>query len=328
MATLFVDHREICLELDSGALAVRRAGELERRIPLGLIDRIVITADVQLSARLLAQLGDSGIGVLLHARRSKAWAVISGAPAGDARRRLGQARMAIEPAWKNLWARRWVLAKARGQARLLRLEAEARPQARAALWRAAERIERTIERLRQEDLTAESARGLEGAASAAHFEGLEALLAPSLGFHGRNRRPPRDPVNATLSLIYTMLYAAAVEAARAAGLDADIGYLHEPARGRAGLACDLVEPLRPLADRVAIRLFRNRTLRADHFHTEDGACLLGKAGRRAFYEAVEGDLSRFRLQLRRLAGVVAKAADAAGVEAAPQSPQLEGEFDS
>lgn len=164
MATLFIDHREISLELDSGALAVRRAGELERRIPLSLIDRIVITADVQLSARLLAQLGDSGIGVLLHASRSKAWAALSGVPAGDARRRLGQARMAIEPAWKNLWARRWVLAKARGQARLLRLEAEARPQARAALWRAAERIERTIERLRQEDLTAESARGLEGAA--------------------------------------------------------------------------------------------------------------------------------------------------------------------
>lgn len=312
MATLFVDHREITLELDSGALAVRRDGELERRIPLGLLERIVITADVRVSARLLAQLGEAGVGVLFLASRARAWALLAGVPAGDARRRLGQARMALEPQWKNLWARRWVLAKARGQARLLRTEAEGRVRERAALWRTAERIERTLERLREKDVTVETARGLEGAASAAYFEGLAELFAPSLRFRGRNRRPPRDPVNAALSLIYTMLYAGAVEAARAAGLDADIGYLHEPARGRAGLACDLVEPVRPAADGVVVRIFQERVLRADHFHIEDGACLLGKAGRRAFYEAVEGDLQRLRERLRRLARVVARAADAAG----------------
>lgn len=312
MATLFVDHREITLELDSGALAVRRGGELERRIPLGLLERIVITADVRMSAKLLAQLGEAGIGVLFQASRSRAWAVLAGVPAGDARRRLGQARMALEPRWKNLWARRWVLAKARGQARLLRAEAEERAKERAALWRAAERIERTVERLREEEVTVETARGLEGAASAAYFEGLAELFAPSLGFRGRNRRPPRDPVNAALSLLYTMLYARAMEEARAAGLDAEIGYLHEPARGRAGLACDLVEPVRPAADRVVVRLFQERVLRRDHFHTEDGACLLGKAGRKAFFEAVDEELQRLRERLRRLARVVARAADAAG----------------
>lgn len=311
MATLFIDHRGIGLELDHGALAIRREGALERRIPLTLLERVVISADVALSARLIARLGEAGVGLLVHASRSGAWAMVAGAPAGDAWRRLGQAKMALEPEWKGLWARRWVLAKARGQAQLLRTEAEARPQARAALMRAAEKIDRVVERLREEKLSAESARGLEGAASAAHFEGLEALFAPSLEFHGRNRRPPRDPVNAVLSLLYTLLYASAVEAALGAGLDAAIGYLHEPAPRRAGLACDLMEPLRPAADRVVVRLFREHTLRKDHFHAEDGACLLGKAGRKAFYEAVEPELARFRPRLQRLARVVARAADAA-----------------
>lgn len=312
MATLYIDHRDFELELDHGALGLRRAGALERRIPLALLERIVISADVRLSARLLALLAEAGVGVVLHASRSSAWAVLAGLPAGDAKRRLGQARMALEKDWKDLWARRWVLAKARAQAQLLRLEAEHRPSARAALLRCAERIEKVMDRLRAEKLAAESARGLEGAASAAHFQGLEALFPPSLEFHGRNRRPPRDPVNAALSLIYTLLYGAAVEAAVSAGLDAALGYLHEPAPGRAGLACDLVEPVRPAADRVIVRLFRERTLRKDHFHTEDGACLMGKAGRKAFYEAVEEDMARLRPRLQRLARLVAKAADAAG----------------
>ncbi len=65
-------------------------------------------------------------------------------------------------------------------------------------------------------------------------------------------------------------------------------------------------------------LFRVRLLRADHFRTEDGACLLGKAGRRAFYEAVEEPLQRMRARLMRLARAVARAADRVAAAAATE----------
>lgn len=309
MATLYVDHREIQLELDHGALALRRDGELQRRIPIAMLERVVISGDVGISARLIATLATAGVGMQFHAARAKAFAVVAGVPGGDGARRLGQARMALDLEWKQFWAKRWVRAKAMAQAHLLRAESERRAGARATLVASVERIERAMERLRTESVTVETVRGIEGAASAAYFEGLRCLFAPALEFRGRNRRPPRDPVNATLSLLYTMYYGAAVEAVVAAGLDPAIGYLHEPAPGRSGLACDLVEPMRPAADRLAVRLFHDRILRKDHFRMEKGACLLGKAGRQAFYESADEDLRRVRDKMRRLVGLVAKAAD-------------------
>jgi len=311
MTTLYIDRRGYELELDSGALAVRKDGELLKRLPVGLIERVVVASDILMSTRLMAALCDQGVGLLLYNARSGARAAFVGAPGGDARRRLGQAKMALQENLRSLWARRWVQAKALGQARLLRLEAERRPAVRAAILPQVARIDNAATRLRREELSVETTRGLEGAASAAYFEGLQHLFAQALGFHGRNRRPPQDPVNATLSLAYTLLYGAAVEAIAAAGLDPGLGYLHDPAHGRAALACDLMEPLRPAADQLVATLFRERTLRHDHFQQKDGACLLGKAGRRTFYEQVEQPMERFRNKLRALARVVARAADAA-----------------
>jgi CRISPR-associated protein Cas1 len=141
-------------------------------------------------------------------------------------------------------------------------------------------------------------RGHEGAAAAAYFSGLQPLFAPSLKFTGRNRRPPRDPVNAVLSLGYTLLHAEAVLQAHAAGLDPYVGFLHDLDYGRESLACDFVEPLRPVVDGLALRLFRERTVEAAHFSSVQGACLMGKAGRTRFYEAWEPVAEHLRKQLQ------------------------------
>lgn len=314
MATLYIDSGDIELEVDHGALALRRNGELLQRIPLLQLERCVIGPGVLLKSSMIARLAESGIGLLVAHPRRGAFAMMAGSPRGEAGRRLGQAAMALHASTQDRWARHWVRLKVTGQARLLKREAERDVAGRATLLRASAQILATAARLRDEPMTVESVRGIEGAASAAYFEALPEVFAPSLGFHGRNRRPPRDPVNACLSLIYTMLQGAAVEAALACGLDPDTGFLHEPAAGRASLACDLVEPLRPAADKLVIELFRLRTLRKEHFHTGDEGCLLGKAGRRAFYEAVEPPLGWMRTRLRRLARHVARAADSAYAE--------------
>jgi CRISPR-associated protein Cas1 len=144
----------------------------------------------------------------------------------------------------------------------------------------------------------EQIRGCEGAAAAAHFRALASVFAPALGFTGRNRRPPRDPVNAVLSLGYTLLHFDAVRACHMAGLDPLIGFYHRPAFGRESLACDLVEPLRPHFDRWAWEQFRSRALREDHFATSASGCQLGKAGRARFYADYEHAARPWRRWLR------------------------------
>lgn len=82
-----------------------------------------------------------------------------------------------------------------------------------------------------------------------------------------------------------------------AGLDPYVGFYHALDFGRESLACDLIEALRPHADRFVLGLFRDETLRAEDFSKTADACLLGKAGRGRFYAAFETRAELFRRQL-------------------------------
>ena len=107
-----------------------------------------------------------------------------------------------------------------------------------------------------------------------------------------------DPVNVCLSLGYTLLHAQAVQACTAAGLDPLLGFYHRPAIGRESLASDLMDPLRPAVDLWVWEQLRSRTLRDEHFSSDQGACLLGKAGRSIFYTQWEHAKQPLRRWLR------------------------------
>ena len=150
-------------------------------------------------------------------------------------------------------------------------------------------------------------RGLEGSAAAAYFAGFQRLFADSLDFNGRNRRPPRDPVNAFLSLSYTLIHNEAVRACHGAGLDPLLGFYHEPTYSRESLACDVIEPLRPHVDHWAWRLFRKRMLSASHFSRDGQSCLLNKNGRQTFFEDYEIHAAPWRRYLRLRSYQIARA---------------------
>jgi CRISPR-associated protein Cas1 len=104
-----------------------------------------------------------------------------------------------------------------------------------------------------------------------------------------------------LSLGYTLLHHIAVREVQIVGLDPLLGFLHVPERGRESLACDLVEPLRPHVEEWVWRALAERRLRGEHFTFEKGgACLLGKAGRQAFYDGFEPLAAALRRLLRRM----------------------------
>lgn len=101
----------------------------------------------------------------------------------------------------------------------------------------------------------ESLRGIEGTAAALYFRAFRAFLLDDLGFDGRNRRPPRDPVNCLLSFGYTLLLRHVDSAVRIAGLDPYLGCLHAPLDRRRSLSLDLMEEWRPvLVDGLVMRL--------------------------------------------------------------------------
>ena len=290
MSTLYIDRQGTELRTDNGVLHIETPdGTGNRRLPIKFIDRVVMRAETHFSSRVLCALAEAGSTVLaLGGRGGQQVAQLTGAPHGDARRRWQQVLSLSQPDACAALAKSFVVAKIRRQHSTLVSIAQARPDLRKPLRDGQATLDRILVSLRDPEsrLSLASIRGHEGAAAAAYFPAYFSAFAPSLAATTRNRRPPTDPVNATLSLSYTLLYSQATSACWSAGLDPALGALHTLSHARAALACDLMEPHRPGVDIWVWQLFRSETLRPEHFGRDGaGACPLGKAGRSRFYEA-------------------------------------------
>ena len=128
-------------------------------------------------------------------------------------------------------------------------------------------------------------------------------------FTKRNRRPPRDPVNALLSLGYSLLSKDLTHACTVVGLDPFLGYYHQPRFGRPALALDLMEPFRPLiVDSAVISALNQRMIQLRHFVRAGEAVALTAEGRKAFFQAYEQRMDQlvthplfgYRVSYRRL----------------------------
>jgi CRISPR-associated protein Cas1 len=140
--------------------------------------------------------------------------------------------------------------------------------------------------------------GLEGALAARYYANFAALLSPrdfrsDWDFTSRNRRPPKDPVNAMLSFGYAMLAKECTVALLAEGLDPWWGLYHQPRHGRPALALDLMEEFRPVVvDSAVIAAINNGMVTARDFTRSRAGCLLTDTGRKAFIRAYEARLDQ------------------------------------
>lgn len=302
MSTLYLDRKDLCLKLDSHCLALYEQGQKKGTIPFRLLEKIVVRGNVQLETRLLCALGEHKIDVLLLSGRNNQRRTMSFSHShNDVKRRLAQYQGYFMPAEQLQLARQLVLHKIINQHRFLTQTLPQRPDQRHALFSAINSISAIVQKLEALNTggcSLAQLRGYEGAAAATYFAAYTRLFPPSLNFNKRNKRPPKDPVNACLSLAYTLLHFEAVTVCRAAGLEPLLGFYHEPAFGRESLACDLIEPLRPRLDAFVWMLFRERQLRNDHFAEDDSRCLLNKAGRKCFYAQYEIFVRPLRRLLR------------------------------
>ncbi len=307
MSTLVLDKPELELRCDGAALALYEGGERRGTVPLALLERVVLLGSrIRLDSGVLARLGEAGVALAVLGRRGgQRLALALGPRHNDAALRLAQCAAALDAQTSLAYARDLIRAKLRAQRRTLTRMLATRADCRKPLTDALGALA-DIEASLAVAADAAAIRGCEGAAAAAHFRALAAVFPPSLGFCGRNRRPPRDPVNAALSLGYTLLHFDAVRACHVAGLDPLIGFYHRAAFGRESLACDLIEPLRPRLDEWVWDRFRGRTLREDHFATSAAGCQLQKAGRARFYADYERAARPWRRWLRSRCALLAR----------------------
>jgi CRISPR-associated protein Cas1 len=147
----------------------------------------------------------------------------------------------------------------------------------------------SMEKIKQEEKL-DTLRGLEGEAASIYFGVFDELILnqkEEFVFHGRNKRPPLDYMNAMLSFGYTLLANDCAGALEGVGLDSYVGFMHRDRPGRKSLALDLMEELRPvLVDRFVLTLVNNRQIKGEHFRTsESGAVEFTDIGKKKFLTA-------------------------------------------
>jgi len=296
MSSLYIDRRGVELEADGEALVFRENGERIGTVPLAPLSRIFLRGDVRLQSSLLGKLGARGIGVIILSGRKAEPTLLMARPHNDASKRIAQYQLSLDPVSCLAFARSLVQKKLTSQHDFLASRRELDLEHRYEITLALRKLDGILAHVEEKNTIA-ALMGVEGAGAAAYFEGFAAIAPPRLKFSQRNRRPPRDPLNALLSLGYTLLHSEAVLALYGAGLDPFIGFYHQLDFGRESLACDIIEPFRVQIDAFSLDLFRRETLRAEDFSTTESGCMMGKTGRAKFYAAWESLAEKLRKQL-------------------------------
>ena len=143
--------------------------------------------------------------------------------------------------------------------------------------------------------SAESLLGIEGVAAQAYFSRFDGLLkakADDFSFENRNKRPPKDPVNAVLSYLYGILAKDLFVTLLAVGFDPYLGFYHRPRYGKPALALDLMEEFRPLiADSTAITLFNNGELSEKSFMRRGLGVAMNPKGKKTVVTGYERRMS-------------------------------------
>lgn len=284
MRSLIIDQPDCQLIVEGRRLRISQEGKHALgSAALRQLDCVILLANVNLCSKVLEQLAHEGVSLLCVPRNGKRVPVVAyGEGHGNHLRRVQQVRFLLE-AGKPLRAARQGLVRIKIQRsiRLLHKVMLQRSDQRGRLCCSADQLEALVPRI--EGLDLESLLGVEGAAAREYYSAFARVLPAWAGFKGRNKRPPRDPANALLSLGYTLLYHEATRALLACGLDPAIGFFHQTCYNRQSLACDLVEPFRTEIDYFVWRLLADQDLREHHFGQEGNATLLKKSGREIFY---------------------------------------------
>lgn len=273
-AALIVDRRGCAIDLSSReVMRVRYNNNEVHRVGVRAIRQLVLLGDVKLSSSVVRSCLEAGVDIVLQPRRGRQ-PTLHLLPVATTGARLRHAQHLHHADSK----RRLALAQ----------QLIAYKIAQQNAWLETQGIAAGLERFQAATAGATdiaSLMGIEGAASARYFERWSKLWQTPWQFNGRNRRPPRDPVNALMSLSYGLALGYVGRLASRKGLEPALGFVHGAQRERPALALDLLEPLRARIDHWVWQLLNKTSpLTPEHFsNSKADGCRLNKTGRAIYF---------------------------------------------
>lgn len=256
--TPFVTTQGAYLAKDGETVAVRIEKEVKLRIPVHTLDGIVCFGNVGCSPFLMGFCGERDVSISFLTENGRFLARVTGPVSGNVLLRREQYRRADDYDFSAHMGRAFITGKIANCRTVLQrvLRDHGDKIERQGVEDAVKRLTTSLRQL-QNELDLDAVRGVEGDAAHVYFNVFDHIVIRNkedFFFHQRNRRPPLDRMNCLLSFLYTLLLHDVRSALECTGLDPAVGFLHRDRPGRPGLALDLMEEFRPLADRLALSL--------------------------------------------------------------------------
>lgn len=280
MPSLYLNEYGATLGLVNDRLQVRRNGKLIQEIPALHLERVVLMVPANITQPAVRFLMERGIDIAYLSPNGTFYGRYSAGAGKSVETRLMQFQKFFDAAFRLGLAKTFIAGKVANMLALWRwLRCESCKELDTL-----QKIARSFESVS----SLESLLGNEGAASAAHFQLFRKFLPREWSFPKRSPHPPPDPVNAMLSLGYTLLYSRMAGMLHMNGLDPYLGFFHESKHGHAALASDLIEEWRaPLVDALVLRFLNQRQVTLHDFEKAKGSVQMAKPALQKFLAAFE-----------------------------------------
>lgn len=287
VAYLYLTEQGSILRKAGDRLLVEKEDEVMLDVPYHKLETVLLFGNVQVTTQAMGELLEKGVNLSLFSRQGQYRGSLAPPRGKNIDLRIAQFEAFRDHARALTIARAVVAAKIANGVAVLEL------YRRHAEGVAAEFDERRAALAAQVESCAQSGDiaaldGKEGSAAREYFGLVMQFNRSEMTWPGRLKHPSTDPLNALLSLTYTLLMNEFAALLEGAGLDPYLGFLHQVDYGRPSLALDLVEPFRhPVADRLVLTLVNKRMLEAADFQSGGpghGVFLTPKAMKRYLIE--------------------------------------------
>ncbi len=278
-------------------LVLKKPDGSVKEVPIVKITEVIISTKASLSTDVIRELSNNGVPILFVGKYGPIALLHPFFMHGTVITRREQ--MLAFTDWRGgHLAKAFVIGGLVNKARLLKYLYKNRGDGRfEVLSETAEEVMKYVEKVKElgDDLHRIRVHlmGLEGEATHIYYQALREVFPEWAGFEGREKRPPKDPVNAALSLGYTILNMRCLTAVAISGLEPFAGFLHTDRSGKPSLILDLAEEFRqPVVDRTVVSLFTRGVLSESDFKEEGGRIIFTESGKVKLLGALEQTLSQ------------------------------------
>lgn len=287
--SLYLTKDNLYAHKEREAIVIKQEDETLLKLPIHSISNIYCFGQTKVSPGLMAHCTGNDVNLAYFDLFGRFQARVQGRKSGNVLLRRAQYRTSDNAPLEI--ARNVIAAKIQNCRSLLQRQLRNYGQ-NESLSQVVSKLKFSLEQSKRAN-SVDMLRGIEGDAAAQYFSVFQQLIKQELRskfvFSGRTRRPPRDAVNAMLSLIYSVIGQDISGALHAVGLDPQVGFLHADRPGRDSLAQDILEEFRAyLADRLVLSLINRQQIKTSDFETEvSGAVTMKDAARKTLFTALQ-----------------------------------------